>query len=205
MARLPLCLSLCPSVLPFIVHLEPWNPARPGALPSHLRDGPVLGGSREILRPQTASTVHRRVCAAREPSVPPSSPQPPQKPSLTTELVPWQHPEESSGCSLRPSHRLRGAGGGGWQTAAQLHYKSHGARWRRRVKGQQAPGVPAWTPAPCTMAPSPLSWLFRLTALCHLTMLLEGEWGAEGVSYGGEPQSPVWVRPRVVAALEGGG
>lgn len=43
---------------------------------------------------------------------------------------------------------------------------------------------------PSAMAPPPLSWLFRLAALCHLTMLLAGERVEGGQGQGGGDPGP---------------
>lgn len=39
-------------------------------------------------------------------------------------------------------------------------------------------------PPTLAMALPPLSWLLRLAAICHLTMLLAGEWGGSGHEQG---------------------
>lgn len=41
------------------------------------------------------------------------------------------------------------------------------------------------------MAPPPLSWLLRVAALCHLTMLLAGEWAGLLHELVGEPPAPL--------------
>lgn len=117
-----------------------------------------------------------------------SQPSPPTTQSQgAARSVPWQHPEESSCCTRSlplPSHRLPAACGG-WRRRRRQRSPIINRSRAQAARGQalsfdkgpcRLPGAPGPPPAPAMGLP-PLSWLSCLAVLCHLVVLLAGEWG----------------------------